>query len=107
MSQAIICTGNGSAQIRNPYESIEFNLANATTDHDLDAEEATFKAVLSDPQYCKIYTSQNISIKFDATTSHSVTLSAGTFTEFDRQSFNNIYLTNASGSTSAVRIYIK
>ena len=107
MSQTIICTGNGAAQIRNPYESVEFNLVNAASDYDLDTEQATFKAVITDPQYCKIYTSKVVSIKFDATTNHAITLAAGSNTEFDRQSFTNIFLSNGSGETSAMKIYIK
>ena len=107
MAQSIICTGNGNAKIRNPYESVEFSLVTATTDYDLDAEQTTFKAVLNDPQYCRIYTSQNISIKFDSTSNHAISLNAGTTSDFDRQSFRNIFLTNTSGSSSIVRIYIK
>lgn len=98
---------NGTSQQRDDYESIEFTLNTGSTDYDLDDQQATFKAVIPAPMYCRIYTSQNISIKFDATTNHAISLNSGTTTDFDRQTFRNIYLSNSSGSNSTVRVYVK
>lgn len=98
---------NGKAQISDHYESIEFTLNNGETDYDVDTQQVTFKAIITSPMYCRVSTTQNISIKFNATTNHAISLNANTITEFDRQSFGNIYLSNSSGNASTVRIYVK
>jgi|GEM_PF-4499991 len=107
MSSTITNDPNGQSQVKNRYESIEFTLNTGITDYDLDSQQATFKSVIAEPMYCRIYTSQNISIKFDATTNHTISLNSGTTTDFDRQIFKNIYLSNSSGANSTVRIYVK
>lgn len=107
MSSNIPNDPNGRSQVKPEYESVEFTLVTTTTDYDLDTEQVTFKAVIADPMYCRISTTQNITIRFNATTNHAISLNANTSTEFDRQSFSNIFLSNSSGSSSTVRIYIK
>jgi len=107
MSQVIINNPNGKAQVCPKYESIEFTLNTGETDYDLASNQATFKAVVDNPQYVRISTTQNISIKFNATTNHAISLNANTSTEFDRQIFDNMYLSNSSGSGSTVRVYVK
>lgn len=98
---------NGKAQISEPYESIEFNVNTATTDYDVDAQQATFKAVVAEPQYVEISTNYAITIKFNDTANHSISIGANTLRVFDRQVFNNIYITNTSGSTAAIKLYVK
>ena len=98
---------NGNAQTKDAYDSVEFTLTNGASDYDLDAQQATFKANVAEPMYVEIYTTQDISVKFNATTNHAVTINANTTRSFDRQIARNIYLTNASGSNSTVRVYAK
>lgn len=99
---------NGRSQNHVDYESIEFTLTNGQTDYDLDANQATYKEVITgEANYVEIYSTETISIKFNATANHAITIEADTLRVFDRQIFKNIYLTNSSGSNSTVRLYIK
>lgn len=107
MSGTIATQPNGRPQVCTPYESIEFNVVTATTDYDVDSSQSTFKAVIANPQYVEISTNYAITIKFNATTNHSISIGANTLRVFDRQIFDNLYITNTSGSTAAVKLYIK
>lgn len=99
---------NGKAQTKEEYESIEFALADGSTDYDLDTQQATFKTVLGNAiHYVEVFSDRAISIKFNATTNHAITISANTLRIFDRQIIKNMYLTNNSGAEANVRLYFK
>jgi len=93
------------------YESIEFTLSNAESDYDLDAEQATFLTSVGPtlvwnqfPTRVTIRTDVDISVKFNSTSNHSITI-ASTDSPFDWVGVvQNIYLTNASGGNAAVKI---
>ena len=97
----------GKAQAKELYESIEFTLSDGQSDYDLDSQQTTFRANLKPCHYVEIYSTQNITIKFNATTNHSITVRANSREVFDRQIANNIYLTNSSGSDSTINLYLK
>lgn len=98
---------NGRDQTSNLYESIEFTLNTGQTDYNLDTQQSTYKANIAEAHYVEIYTSETIKIKFNDTNNHAITVLADTMRVFDRQVFNNIFLTNSSGSNSSVYLYIK
>lgn len=94
------------------YENIEFNLSTGQTNYDLDAEQTTFLssfgvdiAVARYPSWVEIRTNQTISVKLNSTSNHSITITstdspyiiAGVL-------IRNMYITNASGSTAAIKL---
>jgi len=107
MGPVIINDNNGVSQVKKAYESVEFSLANGQTDYDLDAQQATYKANIANAHYVQIYSSEQISVKWNATTNHSITIMADTLREFGREDLTNVYLTNASGTDSSVYLYFK
>jgi len=103
----IIQDPNGKAQVKDEYDSIEFTLNTGETNYDLDTNQANFKSNVEHPYYVEIFSTEEISIKFNSTSNHSITIQADTLRVFDRQEAMNIYLTNASGTNSNVKIYVK
>lgn len=93
------------------YESIEFNVVTATTDYDLDSQQATFLAVLGSanerryPSSVVIRTDQTISVKLNATGNHAITI-ASTDSPFviEGVEISNLYITNNSGNTAAIKL---
>jgi len=99
---------------RSPYyESLEFNVVTATTDYDVDAEQAGFLSKIgpgtshdSHPGRVIIRTDQTISVKFNKTTNDAITVaSTDSPLVFDGE-ISNIFISNASGSTAAVKIIV-
>lgn len=93
------------------YESIEFNVNTATTDYDVDSQQSTFLAVVGPsgpngqhPGEVIIRTNQTISVKFNATTNHAITLTSTDSPLVWHGEVQNIFITNNSGSTAAVKI---
>lgn len=104
----ILNNPNGTVQAKDLYESVEFAVTTGTTDYDVDTQQATFKAVVANPYYLELGTDQQISIKFNSTSNHAITVKAtDSIRVFDRQEIRNIYITNASGSTANIRMYLK
>lgn len=107
MARVIIQDPNGTTQTKEAYDSVEFALATGQTDYDVASGQSNFKENIDNPSYVEIYTTQNLTLRFNDTGNHSITVSANALRVFDRQIANNIYLTNASGSEATVRLYIK
>lgn len=97
---------------RSPYyESIEFNVNTATTDYDVDASQSTFLSVVgpagvvgAHPSEVIIRTNATISVKFNATTNMAITVSAADSPLVWQGEVQNIFITNNSGSTAAIKI---
>ena len=97
------------------YESIEFNLATATTDYDLDAQQSGFLSVFGPgnihevfPTQVQIRTDQTISIKLNSTSNQSITIAA-TDSPFTIKGIEivNLFISNASGSTAAIKLFFQ
>lgn len=97
----------GGNIINEAYESHEFNVNTGTTDGDTNSTQATFRDVVKNPCYLEISSDKLVTIKFNATTNPAITIAANTTRVFDRQIFTNVYISNASGSTAAIKMYIK
>jgi len=96
------------------YENCEFNLTTGNTDALLSANSTSFlakygptKVVGRYPSRAVIRSNQTISVKLNATTNDAVTI-ASTDSPFviDGIEFSEIYITNNSGSTAAVKIFV-
>jgi len=97
------------------YESIEFNLATATTDYNLDTNQATFLSVFGPgnvhevfPSQVEIRTDQTITIKLNSTGNHAITIAA-TDSPFTIKGIEitNMFISNASGSTAAIKLFFQ
>lgn len=96
------------------YENIEFNVATATTDYDVDAQQPTFlvnfgplNVVNEYPTSVGIRTNQTISVKLNGTSNHAITI-ASTDSPFVIKGvkITNIFITNNSGSTAAIKLFL-
>lgn len=93
------------------YESIEFNVTTGTTDYDVDTQQADFLSVVGPsgpnaqhPSEVIIRTNQTISVKFNLTTNMAITVASTDSPLSWRGEVRNIFITNNSGSTAAVKI---
>ncbi len=105
---------NTQNQIHRYYENIEFNLPTGNTDYDVAANQATFMSnfgplnvVSQNPTALVVRTNQTISIKLNATTNHAITI-ASTDSPYVIKGveYNKIFITNNSGSTAAIKLFV-
>jgi hypothetical protein len=85
-----------------------FTVADATTDYDLKAQQSTAFKNLSKAWLVIIWTDQDISIKFNATTNPSIAIPAGE-SPFEFRNIiqvSNIFISNASGSTANIKVML-
>lgn len=96
------------------YENIEFNVTTGSNDYDVDANQPTFlsnfgpgNVTAKNPSSLQIRTNQTISVKLNSTSNHAITI-ASTDSPFTIKGmlFTNIYITNNSGSTAAVKLFV-
>ena len=97
------------------YENIEFNLTTGQTNYDLDVNQSTFLSTFgaANPitryhSWVEIRTNNTISVILNSTSNHSITI-ASTDSPYiiSGVSIYNIFLTNNSGSTAAVKIRLQ
>lgn len=93
------------------YESIEFNVNTGTTDYDVDTSQATFLSKVGPtvgpecyPRHIVIRTNASVTVKFNATTEHGITVTAADSPLEWVGEVRNIFITNASGGTAAIKI---
>jgi len=93
------------------YESVEFALATASTDYDLDANQADFLSVFSSktntpyPSQVMIRTDQTITIKLNSTGNHAITITATDSPIILKGlEISNMFISNASGSTANIKL---
>lgn len=105
-----VCGPDGSHpnwMVNTVYDNAEFTVANGTTDYDVSANEA--KAFNNVPlaRYVSIRTDVTITVKFNATTNDSITItSSDSPLTLDVLEVSNIYISNASGSTANIKILL-
>lgn len=96
------------------YESIEFNLSTGQTDYNVASNQATFlevfgptKVVQKHPTNLIIRTNQTITVKFNSASNHAITVtSTDSPLEVSGLEVQNVFLTNSSGSTAAIKILV-
>ena len=87
------------------YDSIEFNLTSPQTDYDVGSNEAAAFVNLAYYTTINIRTNQNLTIKLNSTSNPAITVtSSRPFELDDLMKITNIYISNASGSTAAIKI---
>jgi len=96
------------------YENIEFTLNDGQTDYDLDVNQAAFLSKFQAagmpivPSFVMIRTNQTITVKLNKTTNDAITITS-TDSPFviDGVLINNMFLSNASGSNAAVKLFFR
>ena|SRR3990167_8541011 len=94
------------------YESVEFNLSTGQTNYNLDTNQADFLAVFGPgnvwpkhPTHMVLRTDQTITVKLNLTGNNSITVtSTDSPLEIAGVEIINVFLTNSSGNTAAVKI---
>lgn len=88
------------------YESIEFNLANGQTDYDLSVQQITAFITLGVWTSVFIRTDKDISIKLNSSSNHTISIREyeSPFHLRTEIEITNIYLTNNSGATAAIKL---
>lgn len=85
-----------------------FAVANATTDYDLKAQQSTAFKNVPKARLAIIWTDQDITIKFNATTNPAIAVPASE-SPFEFRNIiavTNIYITNASGATANIKVML-
>lgn len=87
------------------YENKEFTLATGQTNYDYSLVSGAFVTL---PGYTtvNIRSDKAITVRFNSTSSDTVSISAGDTLELDHLIFiTGIYITNASGDTAAIKVF--
>lgn len=96
------------------YENVEFNVTDQSTNYDVAANQATFMSnfgpnnvVNQLPTSVQIRTNQTISVKLNSTANHAITITS-TDSPFliEGVKITNIFISNSSGSTAAVKLFV-
>src|SRR3990167_6992494 len=95
-----------STRVGRTYEASSFNVSNNTTDYDVDVQGKAFQN-RTWANYVKIWTDQTITVKLNSTGNDAITVTT-TDSPFvvDWLEVNAIYITNASGSTAAIKLLV-
>lgn len=105
-----VCAEDGSkfSQVLNTsYDNPEFTLATGQTDYDVSTHESDAFSNITTARNVEIRTDQTITVKFNATTNNSITITSSdsprTWSDIE---VTNVYITNASGSTANIKIWL-
>ncbi len=95
--------------VEDTYDFVSsFAVATATTDYDLDAQQATAFNNVAKARTVVIWTDQDITVKLNATTNPAITIPAGEspFEFKNLIEITNIYITNVSGNTANIKVML-
>jgi len=93
------------------YDNAEFTVSNGTTNYDVGTNESDAFNNVTVAKYISIRTDQTITVKLNATTNDAITITSSdspmTFKYEDLGlEVRAIYISNASGSTAAIKILL-
>lgn len=101
----------GNIRTNGIYDYATFVLADGQTDYDVKANQAALFNNIPDANVQYIWSTYNISFKFNRTANPAIPLDVGNGeSPFEGKGFvmcNNIYLTNASGSDATIKILLQ
>lgn len=95
------------------YESIEFDLSDGQTDYDLDANQSAFLSIFGAtsnfglPNRMDFRTNYPVSVKINTTSNHTITITENDSPFLWYGEIRNIFITNGSGSTAAIKIIFR
>ena len=94
------------------YDYAEFTLATGQTDYDVKTNETDAFKNITKARYIQIRSDVDLSIKFNSTSMPSITLDVSEDesiiirTQIERLAVTNIFITNNSGSTANIRLFM-
>lgn len=101
-----------SWKVNTLYDNAEFNVTTATTDYNVKTNQTTTFGGASSKvgvlaRYISIRTNKTITVKFNATGNHSITItSSDSPLTLDNLEVSNIFISNASGDTAAIKVFL-
>jgi hypothetical protein len=105
-----VCGEDGSKfnnVLNTAYDNVEFTLATGQTDYDVKTNVAGAFSNVATARNINIRTDVTITIKFNATTNTSITItSSDSPLKVDTLEITNIYISNASGSNANIKILL-
>jgi len=102
---------NNQWEPRIDYDNSEFSLATGQTDYDVATNQTYAWNNVTVAKYMTIRTDQTITIKLNSDSNDAITVtSSDSPYVFDYEKLGleitNVYITNASGSTAAIKIFL-
>lgn len=99
---------NQNLNLSESYDYVEFTLTDGQTDYDVKSNQASLFNRIPYAGIIVIETTRNISVRFNSTAFSAVKLDAGASPmELVRKlNIKNVFLTNASGGSSTIRIWL-
>jgi hypothetical protein len=87
------------------YDSVEFNLNHGSSDYDVDDNQANFRSKIKVYRRIDLRTNATITIKINSVSNQSITVSpTDSPYKIDFVEVYNLFITNNSGSTAAIKI---
>jgi len=95
-------------EVYDTYDYASFTVATATTNYDCEAQQSTLWLNVPIATGVIVWSDQDITVRFNNTTmpaiSHEAVYSPHEW--FDKLQVTNIYITNTSGNTANIRIFL-
>jgi len=93
--------------VQTSYDNAEFNLATGQSDYDVSAGQSNAFSNVTTARYISIRTDNEITVKCNSASNNSITVtSSDSPLIIDTLEVTNIYITNGSGSTAAIKIFL-
>jgi hypothetical protein len=99
---------NESGEPNGSYDAAEFTVSDGTTNYDVDSNQAGLWNDISSPSYFNLRTDQTVTVRFNDTSFPAITI-ASTDSPFIISSglpITNVYVTNNSGNTANIKIFM-
>ena len=101
-------TDPGSGEPNGSYDAAEFTVSTGTTNYDVESNQSALWDNITSPAYFNFRTDQTVTVRFNDTSYPAVTV-ASTDSPFIIQNglpVTNVYITNNSGSTANIKIFM-
>lgn len=97
-----------ASELYDTYDYAEFTVADSTTDYDVKTNQATLFKNAPRASGMILWIDQDVSIKFNSVSMPAIDQDAvyAPFNWFDKLEITNIFITNASGATVNVKVFL-
>jgi len=97
-----------SGEPNGSYDAAEFTVSTATTNYDVDSNQAALWNNITSPAYVNIRTDQTITIRLNDSSYPAITVTSTDSPLIFENGLpiENIYITNSSGSTANIKIFM-
>jgi hypothetical protein len=114
VARKVALTGGGggtdpvSGEPNGSYDAAEFQVSTATTNYDVESNQSALWNNISSPSYINFRTDQTVTIRLNDTSYPAITVTStdSPFIIENGLPIDNIYITNSSGSTANIKIFM-